>query len=168
MYTLLVGYPPFWHRKQLTMIRLIVEARYSFSSPEWADITEESKDLISRLLVVEPEKRLTIGEALKHKVFRAKDEEGSTHQFNARRTLRVALSAVRFMIRFQRLRFTPEPLSLQQARVSPYAMRMFRKVIDNSAFRVYGHWVKRGEGQNRAAIFEHFPKRELVKSGVSV
>ncbi|KAJ4436015.1 hypothetical protein ANN_18639 [Periplaneta americana] len=35
------------------------------------------------------------------------------------------------------------------------------RVIDGCAFRVYGHWVKKGEGQNRAALFENTPKIEL-------
>ena len=35
------------------------------------------------------------------------------------------------------------------------------QVIDACAFRVYAHWVKKGEGQNRAALFEHHPKIEL-------
>nr|CAD7457288.1 unnamed protein product [Timema tahoe] len=35
------------------------------------------------------------------------------------------------------------------------------QVIDACAFRVYGHWVKKGEGQNRAALFENMPKTEL-------
>lgn len=35
------------------------------------------------------------------------------------------------------------------------------QVIDACAFRVYGHWVKKGEGQNRAALFENFPKTEV-------
>jgi len=39
MYTLLVGCPPFWHRKQMVMLRNIMEGRYSFTSPEWDDIT---------------------------------------------------------------------------------------------------------------------------------
>jgi phosphorylase kinase gamma subunit len=39
MYTLLVGCPPFWHRKQMVMLRNIMEGKYSFSSPEWADIS---------------------------------------------------------------------------------------------------------------------------------
>jgi len=29
------------------------------------------------------------------------------------------------------------------------------------AFRVYGHWIKKGEGQNRAALFENIHKTEL-------
>ena len=46
MYTLLVGFPPFWHRKQMIMLRNIMEGKYEFCSPEWDDITEESKDLV--------------------------------------------------------------------------------------------------------------------------
>lgn len=48
MYTLLVGFPPFWHRKQLTMLRNIMEAKYQFCSPEWDDITDLPKDLVRR------------------------------------------------------------------------------------------------------------------------
>jgi len=179
MYTLLAGCPPFWHRKQLTMIRLIMEGRYSFSSPEWSSITDETKDLISRLLVVDPEKRYSIEQALEHSVFKASrphilddtkpnpeaTKRGGNRKrlgFNGRRTMRVALLSVRFLIRFQRLRFTPEPLSLHTCRFNPYCMRMIRKVIDNSAFRIYNHWVKKGEGQNRGALFEHFPRKELA------
>lgn len=35
----LVGCPPFWHRKQMVMLRNIMEGKYSFSSPEWTDIS---------------------------------------------------------------------------------------------------------------------------------
>lgn len=40
--------------------------------------------------------------------------------------------------------------------------RFRQQVIDACAFRVYGHWVKKGEGQNRAALFENQAKTELV------
>jgi len=69
MYTLLVGCPPFWHRKQLTMLRNIMEGRFSFSSPEWDDITDSPKDLISKLLVVDPKRRFTVEDALNHEFF---------------------------------------------------------------------------------------------------
>lgn len=42
----------------------------------------------------------------------------------------------------------------------PIASTLFQ-VIDGCAFRVYGHWVKKGEGQNRAALFENTPRTEL-------
>lgn len=69
MYTLLVGCPPFWHRKQMVMLRNIMEGKFSFTSPEWADISEDPKDLIRRCLVVDPEKRITVNEVLRHPFF---------------------------------------------------------------------------------------------------
>lgn len=69
MFTLLVGCPPFWHRKQMIMLRNIMEGKYSFMSPEWGDISEDPKDLIRKCLVVDPEKRITVREALKHPFF---------------------------------------------------------------------------------------------------
>jgi len=35
----LVGCPPFWNRKQMIMLRNIMEGKYSFDSPEWDCIT---------------------------------------------------------------------------------------------------------------------------------
>lgn len=48
MFTLLVGCPPFWHRKQMVMLRNIMEGKYSFTSPEWADISGKCKSKLNR------------------------------------------------------------------------------------------------------------------------
>lgn len=50
MFTLLVGCPPFWHRKQMVMLRNIMEGKYSFTSPEWADITGKNCKLVDYIL----------------------------------------------------------------------------------------------------------------------
>ncbi|XP_063541192.1 phosphorylase b kinase gamma catalytic chain, liver/testis isoform isoform X3 [Cydia strobilella] len=166
MFTLLVGCPPFWHRKQMVMLRNIMEGKYSFTSPEWADISDDPKDLIRRLLVVEPSQRLHIEDALSHSFFNTVAKmQGS---FNARAKLRMGLMAVRAAIRLKRLPHTAaRAVSLHAALGDPYTMRALRKVIDGCAFRVYGHWVKKGEGQNRAALFENMPKTELKSLYVS-
>lgn len=159
MFTLLIGCPPFWHRKQMVMLRNIMEGRYSFTSPEWDDITDAPKDLISKLLILDPKRRLTVDEALKHEFFQVLHYHGRV--FNARRMFRFGILCVQSMVRIRRLKLTPEPLSIMVARRDPYRMKAVRKVIDACAFRVYAHWVKKGEGQNRAALFEHHPKIEL-------
>lgn len=82
-------------------------------------------------------------------------------KFNPRQKFQWAMLVVRAMVRIQRLRYTPEPLSVDTARMDPYRIKLLRKVIDGCAFRVYGHWVKKGEGQNRAALFENHQKTEL-------
>lgn len=170
MYTLLVGFPPFWHRKQMVMLRNIMEGKYEFCSPEWDDITEAPKDLISKLLVVDPKKRLTASQALDHCFFKAvkrasvfvtEDVGIQKRTFNAKKTFQFGILCVRALVRIRRLRYTPEPLSLNIARTNPYRIKTLRKVIDGCAFRVYCHWVKKGEMQNRAALFENHPKIEL-------
>jgi len=179
LYTLLVGFPPFWHRKQLMMIRQIMEGNYSFASAEWVDISHSPKDLISQMLVVEPTNRVNIRQCLTHEFFMtSRSRRGSMAKisldtspplktFYPRKTWRILILRVQFLVRIRRLKATPEPLSLKTASESPYKMRMFRKVIDGAAFRVYGHWVKRGEGQNRAAMFELRPKNEVKRRDVS-
>ncbi|XP_066954875.1 phosphorylase b kinase gamma catalytic chain, liver/testis isoform isoform X3 [Macrobrachium rosenbergii] len=131
MYTLLVGCPPFWHRKQMIMIRNIMEGKYSFQSPEWDDITDSPKDLISKLLVVDPAKRITVQQALNHDFFQILQYKG--RPFNARKMFQFGILCVRSVIRIQRLRYTPEPVSLAVTRVDPYKVKALRKVIDNCA-----------------------------------
>lgn len=46
MYTLLAGSPPFWHRKQMLMLRMIMDGKYQFGSPEWDDYSDTVKDLV--------------------------------------------------------------------------------------------------------------------------
>lgn len=186
MYTLLVGCPPFWHRKQIVMLRNIMEGKYSFASPEWADVSVEAKDLISKLLVVDPAERITVKEALNHpffnvilwdqEVFPLKKslaptskrlsiisqiaEENKTF-FDARKKFKYAILCVIAVSRFNRLIYVPKPIAVSTSIQDPYRIKVLRKVIDNCAFRIYGHWVKKGEGQNRAALFEMNPKLEL-------
>ncbi|XP_023030950.1 phosphorylase b kinase gamma catalytic chain, skeletal muscle/heart isoform isoform X4 [Drosophila tropicalis] len=159
MFTLLVGCPPFWHRKQMVMLRNIMEGKYSFTSPEWADISEDPKDLIRKCLVVDPAQRITVKEVLRHPFFNQMLRKQS--RFNARKKFQFAILVIRAMIRIRRLRFTAEPLHVEEAIRDPYRVKVLRKVIDGCAFRVYGHWVKKGEGQNRAALFENTPRTEL-------
>lgn len=187
MYTLLVGCPPFWHRKQMIMLRNIMEGSYSFDSPKWADISDSPKDLIKKLLVNEPKDRLTVVEALDHPFFHVMmwDQEITPlkkslsvksrkfsviaelahalriRPFNARKKFKYAILCVRAVIRLSRLRYGPETITVELSKTDPYRHKALRQVIDACAFHVYGHWVKKGEGQNRAALFENVPKVEL-------
>ncbi|XP_015793171.1 phosphorylase b kinase gamma catalytic chain, liver/testis isoform [Tetranychus urticae] len=162
MYTLLVGFPPFWHRKQMIMLRNIMEGRYEFCSPEWDDITDLPKHLIKNLLQINPRLRLTASQALKHDFFQ--HMQLRVGPFDARKTFQLVMLVVRAMIRIKRLKHTPEPMSIEIARFDPYRIKTLRKAIDGCAFRVYNHWVKRGEVQNRAALFENRPKQDLKAS----
>jgi len=162
LYTLLVGFPPFWHRKQLLMIRSIMEARYSFSNTEWREVTQAPKDLISKILVVDYQQRPSVEKCLHHEFFRyRRDSVTPASSFKPRVYFKRIIVCVRFTIRLRRLKATPQPISLRTVHLDPYRVRTLRKQIDGAAFRIYGHWVKKNDGQNRAAMFEHSPKVDV-------
>ena len=51
---------------------------------------------------------------------------------------------------------------------NPYEFKYVRNLLDGYAFRIYGHWVKRGEQQNRAALFETVPKCRTSSTEIMV
>lgn len=162
MYTLLVGRPPFWHRKKMLMLRAIMEGRYRFGSPEWDDITDTPKDLISKLLVVDPKLRLTAQEALEHPFFQQTEKVPETG-FNARRKFKAVALVVYGVCRL-RHHCGHRIVSPQSIRENPYAIKAIRKALDGCAFDIYRHWVKKGGGQDRAALFANSPKMDIKNS----
>lgn len=158
MYTLLCGAPPFWHRKQMQMLRMIMQGNYKFGSPEWDDISQTAKDLISGLLTVDKSQRLTSKDALKHTFFQR--ELTPKPVFFAKRKFKAVVLVVNFYHRLQFFHKNPPPISTDIVKSNPYSVKHFRKLIDGCAFKMYGHWVKRADNQNRAALFEHAPREE--------
>lgn len=55
-----------------------------------------------------------------------------------------------------------KPVTKEVIKSDPYAVKPIRKLIDACAFKIYGHWVKKGQTQNRAALFENTPKAILL------
>uniref|UniRef100_A0A672QD95 calcium/calmodulin-dependent protein kinase n=1 Tax=Sinocyclocheilus grahami TaxID=75366 RepID=A0A672QD95_SINGR len=66
LYILLVGYPPFWDEDQHKLYQQIKAGAYDFPSPEWDTVTPDAKNLINQMLTINPAKRITAQEALKH------------------------------------------------------------------------------------------------------
>jgi len=65
-YVLLCGYPPFYSENQTELFDQIMNAEYAFNDPEWSTVSDNAKDFIKRLLVVEPSERMTAEQALEH------------------------------------------------------------------------------------------------------
>lgn len=61
------------------------------------------------------------------------------------------------------LRANGTTLSLHKLETDPYSNKRMRKLIDSLAFDVYSHWIKRGDEQNRAALYENKPRCEQVE-----
>nr|CAB3264838.1 phosphorylase b kinase gamma catalytic chain, skeletal muscle/heart isoform [Phallusia mammillata] len=165
MYTLLAGVPPFWHRRQIIMLRRIMEGEYTFPSPDWDDVSESAKDLVVKMLEVDPSRRLTAKQALAHPFFQQVDEAERfcVKPFNARRKFRVAVHTVMSANRISSLASRHRMLKFSSACHDPYSIKSLRRVIDASAFRIYGHWVKKSADQNRAALFENTSRAEQLR-----
>ncbi|KAL0973160.1 hypothetical protein UPYG_G00199760 [Umbra pygmaea] len=161
MYTLLAGSPPFWHRKQMLMLRMILAGKFEFSSPEWDDRSDTVKDLISRMLVVNPDLRYTAQDCLNHPFFQQYVLAEVRH-FTPKRRFKVVCITVLAMTRIYLNYRRAKPITKEVIKRDPYAIKPIRKLIDACAFRIYGHWVKKGQTQNRAALFENTPKAILL------
>jgi len=59
LYILLCGYPPFADEVSSVLYSKIRQGDYSFGSPYWDDISAEAKDLVSKMLTVKPENRIS-------------------------------------------------------------------------------------------------------------
>ncbi|KAI8577199.1 hypothetical protein K450DRAFT_253367 [Umbelopsis ramanniana AG] len=65
LYICLCGYPPFYadHTVPSQAIR---SGQFTFAEADWKNITKEAQDLVSRLMTVDPTKRITVNEAMWH------------------------------------------------------------------------------------------------------
>ena len=70
IYALLSGSLPFDHEDQKETIRMTCEDDVIFDPPTWKNYSPESKDLITRLLIKNPDKRITLPEVIDHLWFK--------------------------------------------------------------------------------------------------
>lgn len=104
LYILLCGFPPFYDDNNKKLFAQIVAANFSFPDPYWTNISQNAKDLVNKLLVVDPTKRLTAEQILQHPWMNMEDASSNnnnlTHfksnlkSYNARRRFRGAIRAV--------------------------------------------------------------------------
>ncbi|XP_053597619.1 calcium/calmodulin-dependent protein kinase type II alpha chain isoform X24 [Microplitis mediator] len=101
LYILLVGYPPFWDEDQHRLYGQIKAGAYDYPSPEWDTVTPEARNLINQMLTVNPTRRITASEALRHpwicqrervaSVVHRQETVDCLKKFNARRKLKGAI-----------------------------------------------------------------------------
>eukprot|EP00004_Rigifila_ramosa_P021673 TRINITY_DN580_c0_g1_i2.p1 TRINITY_DN580_c0_g1~~TRINITY_DN580_c0_g1_i2.p1 ORF type:complete len:336 (-),score=80.65 TRINITY_DN580_c0_g1_i2:706-1686(-) len=100
-YILLCGFPPFYDDNVQVLFEQIKAGHYDFPDQWWGNISESAKDLIRKLLTVDPAKRLTAVEALQHPWLTGEtastshlpDTLKSMKSFNARRKFKMAVIA---------------------------------------------------------------------------
>merc|ERR1711865_1037250 len=65
-YIILCGFPPFYDENNAALFAAIKSGSFDYPSPYWDPVSEEAKDLINKMLIVDPKERLTCKQVLEH------------------------------------------------------------------------------------------------------
>jgi calcium/calmodulin-dependent protein kinase I len=112
LYILLGGYPPFVDDNQRRLFRKIRRGQYEFHDEYWHNVSQDAKDLISGLLCVNANARLSAEDALTSNwISRMSDESLERNdmgtnliqmrKFNGKRKFRAAVASVIAVNRLQ-------------------------------------------------------------------
>ncbi|XP_078070796.1 calcium/calmodulin-dependent protein kinase type IV [Mustelus asterias] len=102
-YILLCGFEPFYdERGDQYMYKKILNCDYDFVSPWWDEVSLNAKDLVKKLILLDPKKRLTTYQALQHpwvlgeaaNFIHMDNAHKKLQEFNARRKLKAVVKAV--------------------------------------------------------------------------
>ena len=108
IYMLIGGYPPFQDQSHRGLFRKIRAADFTFHDMYWSNVSLYAKQLISKLLTVDPRSRLTAHESLLTTWLEIHNDQLSRHdlsgsieeikKFDARRKLKSAIHAVAWSV----------------------------------------------------------------------
>ena len=63
---MLSGTPPFYEEDNFALFEQIKACKYDFEVETWNTVSKEAKDFISKILVADPAKRITVKEMMEH------------------------------------------------------------------------------------------------------
>ncbi|GAQ78469.1 calcium-dependent protein kinase [Klebsormidium nitens] len=66
LYILLCGMPPFWHYSEKGIMEAVLKGEVDLMSDPWPQISEPAKDLVKKMLTMDPKRRITAKEILEH------------------------------------------------------------------------------------------------------
>merc|ERR1711957_1089092 len=117
LFILLGGYPPFNSKDQSRLLRKIRRGSFEFKEEFWGNVSKEAKNLISSLLVVNPDSRMSASQALKNTwiIDQAKSLKGRDlgvslvefKKFNAKRKLLGSVHTVMLAARMAKKMIRP-------------------------------------------------------------
>lgn len=104
VYILLGGYPPFIEQNQRELFRKIRKGQYEFHPEYWGQVSDEAKNMITKLLTVSPTERYDAPAALRNQWIVADDTKLAGQdlrvnleqfkKFNAKRKFKAAVKTV--------------------------------------------------------------------------
>ncbi|KAL1542871.1 Calcium-dependent protein kinase 29 [Salvia divinorum] len=66
LYILVCGFPPFWAETGKGLFGEILKGHLDMETPPWPSISSGAKDLITKMLTINPKRRISAAEALEH------------------------------------------------------------------------------------------------------
>ncbi|XP_040381001.1 calcium-dependent protein kinase 2 isoform X1 [Oryza brachyantha] len=83
LYILLCGVPPFWAESEHGIFNSILRGQVDFTSDPWPRISASAKDLVRKMLISDPKKRISAYEVLNHPWIKEDGEAPDTPLDNA-------------------------------------------------------------------------------------
>ena len=99
IFVLLVGYPPFLDENQSMLFQKIRNGEWEFLEEDWQHISNDAKDLIKGLLVVDPADRSSISDCLRSAWIHEDESNLAADLTDSLLTLRTKKSRLRSMAR---------------------------------------------------------------------
>ncbi|XP_042621429.1 calcium/calmodulin-dependent protein kinase type II delta chain isoform X19 [Cyprinus carpio] len=172
LYILLVGYPPFWDEDQHKLYQQIKAGAYDFPSPEWDTVTPEAKNLINQMLTINPAKRITAQEALKHpwvcqrstvaSMMHRQETVECLKKFNARRKLKGAILTTMLVSR----NFSAKSLLNRKADVKPQSNSAKNSIVTSPKGNVPSPALESSDSSNTTIEDEDVKGKSLYSSSV--
>lgn len=166
-YTLLCGYSPFRSENLTDLIEECRAGRIIFHDRYWRDVSQDAKDFILSLLQLDPSRRVTSDEALRHEWLTGesasdRDLLPEIRAYIARARLRRGIEIVKLANRIEALKMHEEDEEDGDDIPSPMAMAPSEDAGTGGESSPSGHTKKRSLGKiARGAIF-----REVVLAKV--
>lgn len=87
---MLAGRPPFEGKNELEIVKNVKKVKYNLGIPELHHVSPEAKNLISNMMMYDPNKRISADEALQHNWIKLYDQ--SEHDQEVTKQALIALS----------------------------------------------------------------------------
>ena len=134
LYILLCGYPPFNGDNDEEIYASILSGEFSFPEEEWNSVSDEAKNFIKKMLVKNPEERITALDSLQDIWFKNNEEKSETYDKD------LAKNVLSNMRRFKKSR------KLEKATIAFIINQLILKEERVDLKKLFKEWDTNGDG----------------------
>ena len=132
-YILLCGYPPFNGDNDDEILEAVLRGQFDFPEEDWNTVSDNAKNLIQKMLNINPKKRLSALEALQDVWFKENEEKSSTDK-------KLSKSVLKNMKKFKKNR------KFEKATIAFIINQLVLKDERNELEKQFKEWDLNGDG----------------------